>query len=391
LSHRFAKVSEDTMEPKPAIAISEHFAELEDPRVDRTKLHLLLDIIIIAICAVICGADDWVEIEEFGKAKLKWFRTFLKLPNGIPSHDTFGRVFACLDPEQFQRCFLSWVQAVSHVTERQIVAVDGKTLRCSHDSTLGKAAIQMVSAWASANRLVLGQLKVDEQSNEITAIPELLKVLVLKGCIVTIDAIGCQTEIAKLIVEQGADYVLALKGNQGNLHSDVQDLFAYAQEMDFKDIAHDYHETVNGGHGRIEIRQYWTISAPDFLKYLDPDGAWAGLQSIGMVKAERRVGDKISHETRYYISSLPGDDAVEFSQAVRGHWGIENCVHWVLDIAFREDDSRIRKGNGPQNFAVLRRIALNLLRREKTAKCGVKARRLKAGWSEDYLRKVLAG
>jgi predicted transposase YbfD/YdcC len=375
---------------KSSVAISDHFVDLEDPRIDRTKLHKLLDIVIIAICAVICGADAWVEVEEFGNAKLAWLRTFLELPNGVPSHDTFGRVFALLDPDQFRLCFVSWVQAISQITDGEIVALDGKTLRHSYDGPLGKAAIHMVSAWASTNRLVLGQLKVDDKSNEITAIPELLRLLALKGCIVTIDAMGCQTEIAKTIIDAGADYVLALKGNQGTLHRDVQDLFAYAQETDFKGIAHDFQETIEKGHGRIETRQHWTISEPEFIAYLDPNGAWAGLESIGMVAAERRIGDETTHETRYYISSLAGG-AQEFGTAVRTHWGVENSVHWVLDIAFREDDSRVRKGNGAQNLAILRHIALNLLRQEKSAKCGVKAKRLKAGWSEAYLLKVLTG
>jgi predicted transposase YbfD/YdcC len=376
------------MAASPGSTLFDHFATLPDPRIERTKEHQLLDILTIAVCAIICGADSFVEMEEFGEAKREWLATFLALPSGIPSHDTFNRLFAALDPEVFSRCFLSWVQATVAHTEGMVIAVDGKLPRRSHDRGAGRAAIDMVSAWASANGVVLGQRATDEKSNEITAIPALLDLLLLQGCIVTIDALGCQTAIARKVVEKGAEYVLALKENHGTLYHEVQHLFADAEEAGDADYTTDDAETVDGGHGRVEIRRYRTISDAKTLAHLDPDEEWAGLGSIGMVEAERREHGTVSRERRYYLTSLV--DAATFGRAVRGHWGIENGLHWVLDMAFREDESRVRTGNGAENFVVLRHIVVNLLKREQTAKVGIKAKRMKAGWDERYLLKVLA-
>jgi predicted transposase YbfD/YdcC len=371
-------------ELQPA-TLQEHFAELTDPRVDRAKLHPLLDILVIAICAVICGADSWVEMEAYGRAKAEWLKQFLALPHGIPSHDTFARVLARLKPDELQRCFLTWMRAVSELTQGEVVAIDGKTLRRSFDRATGKGAIHMVSAWATANRLVLGQQKVDEKSNEITAIPALLRLLELEGCIVTIDAMGCQKEIARAIVEQGADYVLALKGNQGVMHGEVELFFTGARPQAFWHMPYQEHCTVDGEHGRIEVRRYWLVSEIDWLAEAR---AWPGLRSFGLVEAERSVGAVTTIERRYYVTSLSGD-AQQFAHAVRSHWGIENGLHWVLDVAFREDESRVRRDHGAQNFAMLRHLALSLLRQEKTARGGIKVKRLKAGWNDTYLTKVL--
>ncbi len=369
-----------------APSITNFFNLLEDPRSDHTRRHQLIDIITIAICGIVCGADSWVELEQFGKSKEEWLRRFLELPSGIPSHDTFGRVFARLDAQQFRDCFLSWVQAVSTLTRGQVIAIDGKVLRRSHDKSLGKNAIHMVSAWASENRLVLGETKVSEKSNEITAIPELLALLDISGCIVTIDAMGCQKEIARLIIEDSGDYVLALKENQGQLYQEVKELF---DDEDLVATVGDFHETVNKGHGRLEHRRCWSMADQESLSYLNARGEWQGLQSVAKVTGERRIGETVSKESRYYISSLPGN-AEQLLYAIREHWGIENSLHWVLDIAFREDESRVRKGHGPENLATMRHMALNLLRQETSAKVGIKARRLKAGWDENYLLKVLS-
>jgi predicted transposase YbfD/YdcC len=378
-----------TEEPKIG-SIAKHFAKVKDPRIDRTKRHKLLDILIIAICGVICGADSWVDIELFGKTKLEWLRTFLKLPNGIPSHDTFGRVFGAINPEEFENSFMEWVQAINELTQGQVIAIDGKQLRGSQDSETGQAAIYMVSAWATENQLVLGQRKVDEKSNEITAIPKLLKLLEIAGCIVTIDAIGTQTKIAKAIIDRGGDYLLAVKENQGNLYEDIHDLFEDDQQYNFEGAPYNYAKTVNKDHGRIEIRQCWTISDLEYLANIRDRERWQALKTLAMITSERRIGGETEIETRYFITSLQSD-AQKILKVKRSHWGIENRLHWELDIAFNEDHSRVRKDNAPQNFAVLRHMALNLLKQEKTAKGGIKAKRLQCGWNVDYLLKVLAG
>jgi predicted transposase YbfD/YdcC len=369
--------------------ITKHFGQLKDPRKGNLRYHRFMDIVVIAICAVICGADDYEGIAEFGRAKAKWFETFLELPNGIPAHDTFWRVFEALNPEQFQHCFLGWMAGVRKTIAKEVVAVDGKRLRRSYANEEGKAAIHMVSAWATANRLVLAQQKVDEKSNEITAIPELLRALDLQGCIVTIDAMGCQTDIAELIVAGQGDYLLSLKGNQSNLHEDVGLLFDDLAASNFTAYAYDHATRVDKNHGRLEIRRCWTMdyaSLPGSLRGADH---WRGLTTLVKVQSERLVGDKRSVEDRYFIASYR-DSANHILQHTRQHWHIENSLHWVLDIAFREDESRIRKGNGPQNFAVLRHIALNLLKHDTSSKLGIKNRRLRTGWDNNYLSSVLA-
>jgi predicted transposase YbfD/YdcC len=374
-------------EERPQAAITAYFSVLEDPR-RYNRRHKLLDIVVIAICAAICGAEGWEDIELFGETKEEWLRGFLELPHGPPSDDTYRRVFAALDAEEFQICFMDWIEAVEELTEGQVIAVDGKTLRRSHDRSKGKKALQMVSAWASANGVVLGQRKVDGESNEITAVPELLDALEIAGCIVTLDAIHCQTETVETIVDKGADYVLPVKENQPRLLEALQGLFDDPAEMRWVEC--DHHRTENRGHGRVEIRECWSTSDPEYLNYIATLAEWRCLQSIAMVQAERQLDDQTTVTRRYFISSLKSD-AELLLQAVRGHWGIENKVHWVLDIAFREDDCRIRKGHGAENFAVLRHIALNLLRNETSAKRSIKGKRMKAALDEKYLFKVLTG
>jgi predicted transposase YbfD/YdcC len=370
-------------------AFQDHFATLTDPRCPAApnSRHLLMDILIIAVCAVISGAEGWEELEEYGKAHAAWFADCLNLPHGIPGHDTFRRVLSQLDPEELTRCFIAWTNALSETSGGDIVSIDGKTLRHSFDRATSTAAIHMVSAWASANRLVLGQLKVEEKSNEITAIPRLLQLLDLQGAVVTLDAMGCQKEIAKTITEQGADYVLALKDNHPTLSEAVTLFLNDARDTGFADIEHSYHETVDGDHGRIETRRYWITSE---LEWLGAKPSWSNLQSVGMVESRREIGDTVQIDTRYFLTSLPAQ-GVRFAQAVQQHWGIENSLHWVLDVSFDEDACRIRKDKGAQTFAVLRHIAFNLLRREPHHKRGIKARRKRAGWDHDYLVQVLTG
>ena len=364
----------------------QHFESIDDPRTNYLIQHLLLDIIALTILAVICGANTWVEIEEYGKSKQSWLQTFLELPNGIPSHDTIARLFARLSPEQLQSAFIDWINEIAQITQGEVIAIDGKRLRRSYDSSNNQSAIQMVSAWASQNNLVLGQLKVDDKSNEITAIPQLLSVLEVHGCIVTIDAMGTQVEIAQMIINQGGDYILSLKGNQGNLFNDVKQLCEWGFKNNQLDMMGEKYQTIEKNHGRIEKRSYWLMKS---VKDLEDSQRWLGLKSIGIVESSRKIKGKETEERRYYLTSLE-TDVKKFATGVRNHWGIENKLHWCLDVGFREDESRIRKDNSSENMAIIRHIALNLLNQEKSNRRGKKAKRLKAGWDNDYLLKVLS-
>lgn len=374
------------MSEPPPLAIAQYFAAVDDPRIERTKAHRLLDILIIAICAVLCGADGWVDVEEFGRSKQAWLATFLALPNGIPSHDTFGRVFARLNPEQFQRSFLAWVQAIQQIRS-DVIGIDGKTHRGSHDRASGKHALHLVSAWAAENRLVLGQIAVDDKSNEITAIPQLLDLLDLSGSIVTIDAMGTQTAIVERIVRRGGQYVLALKENQPTLYTDVATLFADARAARQPAYGMTMDRVVTKDHGRLEVRQAWVITDPTVIAYLQSRQGWANLGGVALIEAERTLNEKTTTEQRYYLLSQAWD-APTVNTLVRGHWRIENQLHWVLDVTFHEDASRIRIGDAPQNMGVVRHIALNLLRQEPS-KGSIKTKRFRAALDDTYLAKVL--
>jgi predicted transposase YbfD/YdcC len=365
--------------------IQDHFAELTDPR-RREVTYPLINVVVIAICAVVCGADDFVAIADFGRARRDWLSRFLDLTNGIPSHDRFNAIFAALKPGEFEACPLSWITALHEITGGQVIAIDGKTLRRSFDTASSKAAIHMVSAWATANHISPAQVVVDQKSNEITAIPRLLEMLDLSGALVTIDAMGCQTEIAERIGGAGGDYRLAVKGNQPTLHRGIVAFFADHLEDHFARARARHHETHERGHGREEWRFYTICRAPEDL----PDGArWTGLKAIGVSITDSVRDGKNCCEARHYILSRYLS-ARRFAEAVRGHWGIES-MHWQLDVTFGEDQSRTRLGHADANFSVLRRAALGLLRNERTAKVGIKNRRLRAGWDESYLEKVLFG
>lgn len=442
-----------------------HFTTIEDPREDTHRcLHNFYDILVIAILGTICNADGWIDICDFAESKIDWLKTFLELPNGIPSHDTFGRVFSMLDAETFEMCFLEWIQSLSIDLKNEIISIDGKSLRGSHNNTKGHKMLHMVSAWASEQRMLLGQVKTEEKSNEITAIPELLDMIDVKGSIVTIDAMGCQQEIAKKIVDEGADYVLSLKENQPSLYHDVVSIFERGEQTKYKNMMHKQQVEKTKGHGRIETRRY-TLIVPREQELFGL--RWPHLRGIGMVEATRKINGKVAHSKRYFLTSvtdgyelflmsalpkgkmpetgkiyleqsgnqlryilqalngehidsilnikietlnqttlneaklrilaetaklghtLRDQDMRKFRQAVRKHWNVENNLHWSLDVSFNEDLSRVHIGHAAENLAVIRRIALNLLKQEKTSKVGIKARRKRAGWDNQYLLKVL--
>lgn len=367
-------------------SLLKHFSIIPDPRLDHNKAHRLIDILAIAICAIICGADTWIDIVAFGRAKQEWFQTFLELDNGIPSHDTFGRVFSMLDTKEFERCFQEWVQTITSLLEREGIAIDGKTIRRSHNRKLGTQAIHMVSAFATGNGLTLAERSVDTKSNELKAIPKLIQILHVAGCIVTIDAGGCYKEIAESIAENKADYVIALKKNQPTLYAHTERLFESLPSVERDHASEEEH-----GHGRDVVRECFVIHGENALKDLPARHEWKNLNSLVKIASTRTVNGRTSVETRYYISSLLSPDAGKVLKTIRTHWMIENSVHWILDIAFREDESRIRIGHAQENFALMRKIALNLLKRETSTKTGIKNKRLTAGWDEKYLLKVLQG
>jgi len=372
---------------RPFQSLEACFGDVPDPRVVGRCEHLLIEIIMVAVCAVLSGAESWSEVEELGESRQEWLKQYLKLPAGIPSHDTFGRVFRLLDAQAFQERFLHWVEATFAIERGQVIAVDGKTARGSRDSYRGQEAIHLVSAFAHASGLLLGQRRVDDKSNEITAVPELLKTLFIKGCIVTVDALNCQKDIAQTIIDRGGDYVFALKANHPQLHQEVIDWFEWAKARDFRDIDHTFCETVNKGHGRLEVRQCYALSDPSAFQALAYYDGWAGLRSIALVSRERRLPDRIQTETAYFLSSLPAH-AERILDATRAHWAVENTFHWTLDVTFAEDASRVRLDNAPENFAVLRHVAFNLLKHHPS-KASLKRKRYRAALDVSFLFDLL--
>lgn len=365
--------------------VFEHFSVIEDKRQAIKVKHKLIDIIGITIFAAIAGIVEWEEIEEWAKERINWLKKYLELPNGIPSHDTISRTFSWIKPEIFYQCFMKWINEIAHITEGEIIAIDGKTLKGSIDKANGRTAIHMVHAWACSNELLIGELKTESKSNEITAIPKLLEMLDIKGCIVTIDAMGTQKDIAEKIRGKKADYVLALKGNHPLLCEEVTKYFEFEISENFEGVKYDYFETVEKGHGRIEKRKYWIT---ENIEWLEVRGDWKDLKSIGMVESTREINGEKSIETRYYISSIEAN-AEKFAVAVRSHWGVENKLHWVLDVVFKEDSNKIRKDHAPENMALIRRIALNLIKLETSAKKSGRKKMFKALISTTYMEKVL--
>lgn len=364
-----------------------HFRLLKDPRIDRTKEHLLIDIVTIAILAVLSGADGWLAIENYGKAKCQWLKEFLELPNGIPSHDTFSRVFARIDPIEFEKCFFGWVSSITKKLEVDAIAIDGKTLRQSYDRNSPQKALHIVSAWSTSHHLVLGQQKVQNKSNEITAIPALIEMLEIEGSIITIDAMGCQKDIAATLVDKKADYILALKANQKRLYKEVKDWFESAISEGVLAKESSYYQQVESGHHRLEKREVWAVNVAS-LPELHNQSLWAGLKTVVMVISERHLWNKTTKAVRFYLSSL-ANNAEKIAKAIRSHWGIENTLHWTLDVTFSEDRSRIRRDNSPENFALLRRIALSLLKQETTFKSSLKMKRYRAAMDNQYLLTIL--
>ena len=365
--------------------LSEIFKKFKDPRMARAQRHPLINIITMAICAVICGADNFVTMAEFARSKKQWFESFLDMPNGVPSHDTFNDVINRLDQAAFVKCFTQWIKQLA-INDENIIALDGKVLRRTLGKTNGSKAVWLVNAWSVANNMCFGQIQVSDKSNEITAIPKLLEILDIKGATITIDAMGCQTEVAEKVLEQGGDFLLALKGNQGEFHQDVSLYLDGLIDKPSKK-SFDYFEDTHGDHGRIEVRKTWLTNEIDWLIKRHP--RWNTVKGIAVVESTRIIGSEQSIERRYYITSHINKKAEFINNGIRAHWHVENKLHWQLDVSFNEDQCRLRSGNAAANFSFLNKIALNLLKNEKSAKIGIKSKRLKAGWDEKYMMKVL--